>query len=207
MGRATKVMAKNQEKFRSITLGKFRIMDSLEHIPAGLSVLMQDLCNDKSFNFPILRQYDIYKRLHKKKQCRGLKLLQRKGVYPYEHFKSMQHLKSSKYPPKEAFFSKLNDSHITEEDHQHGRKVYRFFKCRSMEDYMKLYCSLDVIILAEVFIKYREMVLHHFKLDPAYYLGNNSRFTLIFFFKNSFLDKLMFLLPQRKNIQEQFIWV
>ena len=36
---------------------------------------------------------------------------------------------------------------------------------------MKLYCGLDVILLAEVFVKYREIVLHHFKLDPIYYLG------------------------------------
>ena len=36
---------------------------------------------------------------------------------------------------------------------------------------MKLYCGLDVILLAEVFIKYREMVLHNFKLDPIYYSG------------------------------------
>ena len=36
---------------------------------------------------------------------------------------------------------------------------------------MKLYNGLDVILLAEVFTKYREMVIHHFELDPIYYLG------------------------------------
>ena len=36
---------------------------------------------------------------------------------------------------------------------------------------MKLYCGLDVILLAEIFVKYREMVMKHFELDPIYYLG------------------------------------
>ena len=36
---------------------------------------------------------------------------------------------------------------------------------------MKLYCGLDVILLAEIFVKYREMVMSHFELDPVYYLG------------------------------------
>ena len=43
-----------------------------------------------------------------------------------------------------------------------------------MEEYMKLYNALDVILLAEVFTKYREMVIHHFELDPIYYLGNKK---------------------------------
>ena len=40
-----------------------------------------------------------------------------------------------------------------------------------MEDYMNLYCALDVILLAEIFTRYREMVIQHFKLDTVYYLG------------------------------------
>ena len=36
---------------------------------------------------------------------------------------------------------------------------------------MKLYCGLDVILLTEIFVKYREMVIKHFALDPVYYLG------------------------------------
>ena len=40
-----------------------------------------------------------------------------------------------------------------------------------MDDNMKLYCGLDVIFLAEIFVKYREMVIKHFELDRIYYLG------------------------------------
>ena len=98
--------------------------------------------------------------------------MKRKGVYPYEHFKSYKSLqKTKKFPQHEAFYSKLNESNVTKEDYNHGQKVFKFFKCGNMDDYMKLYNGLDVILLAEVFTKYREMVIHHFELDPIYYLG------------------------------------
>ena len=171
MKSATRVMARNQEKFRSISIGKFQIKDSLEHIPASLDSLVEDLCKDKSFAFPILSQFETYAKLRQRKKMQGLKLLKRKGVYPYEHFTSYNSLKMKKFPSKEAFYSRLNETHITDEDYKHGQKVFKFFGCKSMEDYMKLYCGLDVILLAEVFIKYREMVIQHFELDPVYYLG------------------------------------
>ena len=171
MGYATRVMARNQEKFRTVNIGRFQIRDSLEHIPSSLDSLMTDLCKDNSFTFPILRQFKPYKKLPLRKKSRGLKLLKRKGVYAYEHFTSYDSLKVDKFPPQEAFYSSLNDAHISSEDYKHGKDVYKFFQCKSMEDYMKLYCGLDVILLAEIFIKYREMVIHHFELDPVYYLG------------------------------------
>ena len=36
------LMASNQEKFRTITIGKFQIRDSLEHVPSSLDALMTD---------------------------------------------------------------------------------------------------------------------------------------------------------------------
>lgn len=178
MKSATRVMAKNQEKFRSISIGKFQIKDSLEHIPASLDSLVEDLCKDKSFAFPILNQFEPYAKLRQRKKMQALKLLKRKGVYPYEHFTSYNSLKMKTFPSKEAFYSRLNETHITDEDYKHGQKVFKFFGCNSMEDYMKLYCGLDVILLAEVFIKYREMVIQHFELDPVYYLGKYFMFSI-----------------------------
>ena len=168
---ATRLLARNQEKFRSITVGRFAIRDSLEHIPSSLDSLMGDLCKDRSFSFPILRQFKPYVKLSQRKKSKGLELLKRKGVYPYEHFTSYEALKKGSFPPKDAFYSRLNEAHISDEDYKHGQDVFDFFRCKTMDDYMKLYCGLDVILLAEIFTKYREMVIHHFKLDPIHYLG------------------------------------
>ena len=38
-----------------------------------------------------------------------LSLITRKGVYPYEYMDSLEKLKETKLPPKEAFYSRLND--------------------------------------------------------------------------------------------------
>ena len=170
---STKVMAKNQEKYRSLNIGRFQIRDSIEHIPSSLEALVNDLRKDDSFTFPLLNQFRKIKDFKPKKKLKALTMLKKKGIYPYEHFKSYQSLQSAKkFPPKEAFYSNLNETHISDDDYQNGKKVFRFFKCRNMDDYMKLYNALDVILLAEVFTKYREMVIHHFELDPVYYLGN-----------------------------------
>ena len=144
---------------------------------------MSDLCKDINFNFPLLHQFEVIQNLKQRRKLPAVNLLKRKGVYPYEYFSSFEHITNSRtFPSRENFYSTLNDSGISAEDYQHGRKVFKFFKCRTMEDYMKLYCALDVILLAEVFVKYREMVIHHFKLDPIYYLGTFIIYIVILFF-------------------------
>ena len=74
-------------------------------------------------------------------------------MYAYEHFTSHDSLKLSKFPSREAFYSRLNETHISAEDHKHGKDVLKFFGCKTMEDYMNLYCALDVILLAEIFTR------------------------------------------------------
>ena len=60
--RRVKVLAKNSEKFRTLTLGKFKIQDSLEHISASLDALVQDLNQTSNFSFPILQQMERLKK-------------------------------------------------------------------------------------------------------------------------------------------------
>ena len=98
------VLAKNQEKFWTITIGKFQIRDSLEHVPSSLEVLMSDLCKDKTFTFPLLKQFDPYKKLSARQKMKGLKLLKRKGVYRYEYFSSYESLKNSQFLSIAAFY-------------------------------------------------------------------------------------------------------
>ena len=72
-------------------------------------------------------------------------------------------------PPINAFYSTLNEESISESDYEFAQNM---FKCKNMLDYMMLYCSLDVALLCETFLQYRKMVMEHFNLDPAHYIGN-----------------------------------
>ena len=99
-----KIMARNQEKFRTLSIGRFQIKDSLEHIPSSLDALVSDLCKDNNFNFPLLRQFEVLQKLKPRKKAPAVNLLKRKGVYPYEYFSSFAHIRNSHtFPPRENF--------------------------------------------------------------------------------------------------------
>ena len=45
---------------------------------------------------------------------------------------SLKKLKETKLPPKEAFYSRLNDEDISDEDYQHAIKVWKTFKMKTL---------------------------------------------------------------------------
>ena len=70
-------------------------------MPSSLEKLFQNLDKDPCVNL-------------KKKYFEGerLNLLRRKGVYPYDYMDSIEKLDETKLPPKEAFYSRLNNEDI-----------------------------------------------------------------------------------------------
>ena len=51
-----------------------------------------------------------------------LSLLTKKGIYPYEYMNSPEKLKETQLPTKEAFYSRLNDEGISDENYTHAKK-------------------------------------------------------------------------------------
>ena len=96
-------------------------------------------------------------------------LLTRKGVYPYEYMDSLEKLEETTLPPKEAFYSRLNDGGISDEDYAHAQKVWKTFKMEYFKDYHELYNKVDVLLLADVFENFRNICLKNYELDPAHY--------------------------------------
>ena len=73
-----------------------------------------------------------------------LPLLLRKGVYPYDYMDGVQKFQEPQLPPKEAFFSKLTQEHISEEDYRHAQNVFTTFQCHNLGEYHDLYLMSDV---------------------------------------------------------------
>ncbi|KAG1677003.1 hypothetical protein GQR58_014046 [Nymphon striatum] len=96
-------------------------------------------------------------------------VLLRKGVYPYDYMDSLEKLDETSLPPKNAFYSKLNDSNISDDDYKHAQSVWNIFKMKSMRDYHDIYLKTDVLHLADVFENFRDVCLQNYILDPAWY--------------------------------------
>jgi len=48
-------------------------------------------------------------------------------------------------PPKEAFYSRLNDENISDEDYEHAETVWKEFGVRTLGEYTAFYNEVDVL--------------------------------------------------------------
>ena len=135
---------------------EIRFIDSFKFLQTSLANLVSNLSPD-----------DFHNTKHAFKS--NTSLLTRKGVYPYDYVSSLDKLSETCLPPKEEFYSKLNDEDISDEDYQHAINVWNTFGCKTIRDYHDLYLKSDVLLLADVFENFRKTCLHHYKLDPAHY--------------------------------------
>ena len=151
--------SKNKGKFLPKKF-EIRFIDSFKFLQLSLSKLVKNLVkNENPSDFKNLNE--VIKN--------NSSLLTRKGVYPYDYVTSIDKLKETKLPPKEAFYSKLNDKEISDKDYQHALKVWNTFNCQTFQDYHELYLQTDVFLLADVFENFRKMCLKHCELDPCHY--------------------------------------
>ena len=148
---------KSRKTGEMVTLNfEIRFIDSFKFLQTNLANLVGNLQPDDFHNTK-----EIFKE--------NVNLLTRKGVYPYDYVSSTEKLSETQLPPKDQFYSKLNDEDITDEDYQHALNVWNTFKCQTIKDYHDLYLKSDVLLLADVFENFRKTCLKHYKLDPAHY--------------------------------------
>ena len=107
---------------------------------------------------------------HLSPEAQALLLESGKQVFPYEFLDNFDKLQNTSLPPKEAFYSTLTDSHISQEDYDHAKKVWDLTNCQTLLDYVKLYLNMDVSLLADVYLQWRDTLMSLFDLDCLYYL-------------------------------------
>ena len=153
--REVKPIANNMEKYITLTAGGLRFIDSLNFLQASLDSLVRATPKE---------ELKITKRI-----SRGSELLHKKGIYPYEYMDGWERFEETRLPDKEKFHSKLNDEHITDEEHEHAQAVWEAFGCKTLGDYHDLYVKTDVALLADVFENFRNLCQEQYGLDPAHY--------------------------------------
>jgi hypothetical protein len=93
-------------------------------------------------------------------------------VFPYEYWDSPPARDNeNQLPPISAFHSRLTGDDVTQSDYDHAQRVWREFGLQTLGQYHDIYLKTDVLILADVFEKFRATCLKYYRLDPAHYFS------------------------------------
>ena len=153
-----KAIPNNMEKYMAFMLSNhLTFVDSFQFMSSSLDKLVKNLpkddliCTSKVFKGKILN------------------LMSQKGVYPYDFMDSFKKFNQTELPTKDQFYSILNDQHITDDEYDHAKKVWKTFKIKTMGGYHDLYLGSDVLLLTDVFENFRKTCMKYYKLDPCHY--------------------------------------
>ena len=159
------VIPKSNEIYMNIIVNRNIIfLDSLQFLKASLDNLAGNL-EDKNFKH-LLSEFPEDK----------LKILKRKDAYPYKWVDSYKKSIYPRLPPKEEFYSSLDngkrgkgDGHIFDEQYLH-LNVWNTFNFNIFRDFHNHYLQKDVLLLADVFEKFISTCLEYYNFDPCHYL-------------------------------------
>ncbi|MFM7988609.1 MAG: hypothetical protein ACKPKO_55785, partial [Candidatus Fonsibacter sp.] len=86
--------------------------------------------------------------------------------YPYEWVDSIDKLDCKGLPPKTSFYSSLKQETISDKEYERAQHVYTTLNCQSFKT--------DVLLLADVFEKFRSTCYEYYNLDPSNYISAAS---------------------------------
>ena len=160
------VIPKTSERYMSIIINRNIIfLDSLQFCKEKLDKLASNL-NNEDFKH-LMSEFPIDK----------LEILKRKDAYPYEWVDSYEKFNYQELPPKECFYSSINDGkrgkgdgHISDEQYLHLKNVWNTFNFNTFRDFHNHYLKKDVLLLTDVFDKFISTSLKH-NLDPCHYFS------------------------------------
>ena len=148
----------NMEKSMAFILGNhLTFIDSFLFMSSSLDRLVSNLPKDD-----LIYTSKVF-------QGKRLNLMSQKGVYPYDFIDSFKKFDQTELPTKDQFYSILNDQHITDNEYDHAKKVWKTFKIKTMDEYHNLCLGSDVLLLTDVFKNFRNTCMQYYKLDPCNY--------------------------------------
>ncbi|UZO15801.1 uncharacterized protein OCT59_007216 [Rhizophagus irregularis] len=119
-----KVIAETFERYKSMKVGQFKYIDSMQFMASSLANLAKNLGTDKP----------LTKRHFKNFSSEHIDLITRKGVYPYEYIDSHDRFKETELPSIHDFHSTLGGK-ITQDNYKHAQKVWKEFGCKNLGEW------------------------------------------------------------------------
>ncbi|CAH1639524.1 unnamed protein product [Spodoptera littoralis] len=166
------LIPKSKEKYISFTkfipidktnTAQLKFIDSFNFLSTSLDKLAKTL---HSNDFHHMQLYFPNENL--------FQLVRRKGVYCYDYIDTWEKYNETQLPERSKFFNKLTGEHISTDDYQHAKKVWDSFKIKNLGEYTDLYLKCDVLLLCDIFEKFRDMSLNYYSLDPCFYVSSPS---------------------------------
>ena len=99
-----------------------------------------------------------------------LDLVKQKIFYPYEYTSDFEKFKEE-LTCKENFYSSLTYRKISDKEYEHVLNVWKKFELKTMKDYHDFYLKSDVLLLADVFQKFRNNSSKNYGLCPGHYMS------------------------------------
>ena len=141
-------------------------LDSLQFCKASLDSLVSNPNND-DFKY-LMTEFPKDK----------LETLKRKDAYPYEWVDSYKKFLYPRLPPKENFYSSIDDEkrgkgdgHISNEQYSYLQNDCNTFNLKTFREFHNHYFKEDVLLLADVFENFISTILKYFHLDPCHYFS------------------------------------
>jgi len=123
-------LAFNFEKYLTFTCGNLQFIDTIYFLNKSLSGLVDELKADGVHNFGHVRKVfpndDLFD------------LVLRKLPYCYDYLDSYDKFAETTLPPREAFYNKLTNSDLSEEDYVLVQTVWEKFNLRTLGDFHNL---------------------------------------------------------------------
>ena len=108
-----------------------------------------------------------------------LEILKRKDAYPYEWVDSYRTFIYPRLPPKEIFYSSIDDvkrgkedGNISDKQYSHLKNVWKEIGFTTFRDFLDHYLKKDVLLLVDVFEDFISSCLENFNLDPCHYFSD-----------------------------------
>ena len=159
---------KSNLKFYNISVKNLSFVDSFQFLKSSLSNLIKQAQKDNK-DFYFFNQI-ISKKFNITQSDELFKLLKGKLYFPYDFINDSKKLEQTIFPNKKEFYNKLNNTHISQKNYNIAKKIYTLSKCKNLGEYYSLYCEIDVIMLADLYLMNRQFMHQEFKLDMAQYL-------------------------------------
>ena len=166
----------NLLKLRKLLSYNKLFSDSYQHLSSPLSKLVEDLF-DKGKGVNNFNAVKTFIDAEHGGDPVKFRLLMRKGFFPFSYMNSFERFEETCLPTQQQFFDELTETPCSDEDYGHVQNVWRTFGLRTMGDLCDLYVKSDVLLLSDVFEKYRSSTISDHGLDPIHYFTCPGEFS------------------------------